>query len=110
VLDSKTSQFQAIIQLHQLLDALINILEDQAPEPKDEHRNDNFNTSETRKSFDYLDAITNLMVRNAEVAAAVACTSRGLLQGIVSIDSDSLASETPSGENVMVRPQYTLCV
>jgi hypothetical protein len=65
VLDSSKAQhFQAILQLLQLVGALM---------PGDEHKHHGDKlTRDTRKSFDFVDAITNLMV-NDEVVAAVAC-------------------------------------
>jgi hypothetical protein len=54
--------------------------------------------SATRKAFDYIDAITNLMVRNGEVVAAVACGEHPGW-GIISFNSSS--------ENAQVRLQYT---
>lgn len=67
-----SDKFQAILQLIMLLNAIL-------PESKESYNaivpNTAPNTSlkDTRKTFDYLDAITNLMVRDAEVVAAVAC-------------------------------------
>jgi hypothetical protein len=100
VLGNKEHQFQAILQLLQLIVAFIAKLRNEKPE--DEHRNKKL-SSETRKAFDYVDAITNLMVRNAEVVAAVACGGENPSRGIISFNS---TSETPD-ENAQVRPQYT---
>lgn len=93
----KERHFQAIQQLLSLVVSIIpldgNNLEDKI--------------IATHKAFDYVDAITNLMVRHGEVVAAVACGGRG--GGIISTefqDRDS-DNETPSHENVEVRPQYT---
>ena len=94
-MEDKTQHFQAILQLLQLLVALM---------PGDEHhRLQEKLVSETRKSFDYIDAITNLMVRteNEVVAAAsFACGGRNA-QGIISTNS---TNETLSSEKVQVRP------
>lgn len=93
-------KFQAILQLLQLVNALI-----ENPKPEDS-RNAIPNTSETRKAFDYLDAITNLMVRDGEVVAAVACGGPLAMptRGIISVNSPC---ETPSDVNAQVRPQST---
>ena len=104
VLGQKEHQFQAILQLLQLLVALIANSRDEKPE--DEHRNEKL-SGETRKAFDYIDAITNLMVRDIEVVAAVACGGENPSRGIISFNSPS---ETSSGENAQVRPQYTCFV
>ena len=71
VLDDKKLQFQTIPQLLQLLIALIANLKNQKPEY--EHCNNKLSSGASHKSFDYVDALTNLMVRNGEVVAAVAC-------------------------------------
>ena len=71
VLDDKKLQFQTILQLLQLLIALIANLKNQKPEY--EHCNNKLSSGASHKSFDYVDALTNLMVRNGEVVAAVAC-------------------------------------
>jgi hypothetical protein len=102
VLSNKEHQFYATLQLLQLVVALIANWD---KEPEGEHCNKKPG-SETCKAFNYVDAITNLMVRNGEVVAAVSCG--GLLSGgIISFHSPS---ETPSGENAQVHPQYTSCV
>jgi hypothetical protein len=96
LLDSKSHHFEAILQILQLLVALL---------PRSLHSNKP--SSDTRKSFDYVDAITNLMVRDSEVVAAVACRGQNeYSRGVITIN---LPSETPSlePENVQVRPQYT---
>lgn len=102
VLGNKTLEFQAILQLLRLLVALIAESKDEKPE--DEHRDKKL-SSETRKAFDYVDAITNLMVRDDEVVAAVACGGRlkNPSQGIIS----TIEHDISSGENAQVRPQYT---
>lgn len=88
--------FQAILQLLHLLATL---------KPEDQgHRHHNSCSPDTRKSFDFVDAITNLMIRNDEVVATVAYGSTLPTQGIISVN---LPIETPSHENVQVRPQYT---
>ena len=99
VLGNKEHQFRAILQLLQLVVTLIAILRNEKPE--DEHRNKKL-SGETRKAFDYIDAITNLMVRNGEVVAAVACGDKNSGKGIISVSP----CETP-GENAQVRPHYT---
>lgn len=101
VLNNKEHQFLAILQLLRLVVALIADLRNEKPE--DENRNKKL-YSETRKAFDYVDAITNLMVRNGEVVAAVACGDENLSKGFISFNS---SSETLSGENAGVRPQYS---
>ena len=85
--------FQAIIQLTQLVDKLF-------PTHEPEHYGDKL-THFTRKTFDYVDAITNLMVRSDEVVAGVAC---GPGRGIISTNS---TNETFPHENAQVRPHYT---
>jgi hypothetical protein len=96
LLNTKPRYFQAILQLFQLVDALI------ADKRKDIFNDKRFKAS--RKSFDYVDAITNLMVRSDEVVAAVACTSHPGHHII--FESESPASETLSGGNAhsQVRP------
>jgi hypothetical protein len=89
-------KFQAILQLLLLLNTLI---ENPKLEPEDNH-NATCHTIESRKAFDYLDAITNLMVRDIEVVAAVACG--GPSMGLISVNSPI---ETRSDEQV--RPQST---
>jgi hypothetical protein len=91
----KDHEFQAISQLLNL----VVTLSPWDPSPEDK------TTSGTRKSFDYVDAITNLMVRNAEVVAAVTCGGQYPSRGIISVNSSN--DETPSRENAQVRPQYT---
>jgi len=98
VLDSD-KHFQAIIQLLQLVLALLP--------GEHKHQSDKLTgdgPSGTGKSFDFVDAITNLMVRNDEVVAAVACGSPS--RGIISVNS---SNETPSHKNanLKVRPHYT---
>jgi hypothetical protein len=101
VLSNKEHQFYATLQLLQLVVALIAHW---VKKPEGEHCNKKPSTSsETRKAFDYVDAITNLMVRNGEVVAAVSCG--GVPSGgLISFHSPS---ETPSSENAQVHPQYT---
>jgi hypothetical protein len=64
-------------------------------------------TSDTRHSFDYVDAITNLM-GYIEVVAAIARGGQNkyLSRGIISYNLPSGELETPSCENAKVRPQY----
>ena len=93
VLNNKAEHFQAIIQLIQIV---VNLI----PRDEPEHHGDKL-TSVTRSSFDFVDTITNLMVRNDEVVAAVAC---GPSRGIISTNS---TSKTFPHENAQVRPQYT---
>jgi hypothetical protein len=94
-MEGNTQHFQAILQLLQLVVTLM---------PGDEHHSLKEKIiSDTRKSFDYVDAITNLMVRTpSEVvaAASVACGGHNA-QGIISTNS---TNETLSSENVQVRP------
>lgn len=101
VLDSTTQQFQAIIQLLQLVDSLVANSRNEKPE--DQHLNKKLSDGTSHKAFDYVDAITNLMVRNGEVAAAVACGDRHE-NGIISISSPN---QTSFNEKAQVRPQYT---
>jgi hypothetical protein len=96
VLGSKPSQFQAILQLLQLVVAL---------NPEKRPSNEIPSTA-SRKAFDYVDAITNLMVRNGEVVAATACGGQ-LEHPIRGIISYNPSSKTRSDENAQVRPQYT---
>jgi hypothetical protein len=96
VLGSKRFQFQAIIQLLQLVVALIGNSRNQ--EPQNEHGK---LKAAPRKAFDYLDAIINLMVRNGEVVAAVACG------GQLEHPSSGIISFNSSSENAQVRLQYT---
>ena len=86
VLGNKSHQFQAILQLLLLVTTLIENQE------AGEHRNKNRNIRETRKTFDYVDAITNLMVRGHEVVAAVAF---GATTGIISCNSAESAQVRP---------------
>jgi len=88
LLNTKSQEFQAILQLLQLVDALI------AGPSKGNNFNDQ-NYRRTRKSFDYIDAITNLMVRNDEVMAAVSCESHPG-HHIISVESPASETETPS--------------
>lgn len=97
VLGSKALQFQAIIQLLQLVDVLIANSKNQKHE--DKHCNKKL-SSATRKAFDYVDAITNLMVRNGEVVAAVACGS----EGVISCNASNTSSSSDDDENAKVCP------
>jgi len=81
VLLSKARHFDAIAQLLQLAVALIEDCSDE--KTAHEHRGDKLDR-ETRKSFDYVDAITNLMVRSDEVVAAV--SYGGPSRGIISVN------------------------
>ena len=98
VLNTGPRRFQAILQLYQLVDALI------ADRSKLKYTSNNLGA--TRKPFDYIDAITNLMVRSDEVVAAVSCDGQ---PGHHIISVNSPARETPGG-NAQVRPQYPSCV
>ena len=94
-------KFKTILQLLLLVNTLIENLK----KPKDSCRGNTMpNASETRKAFDYLDAITNVMVRDDEVVAAVACGGPFPIptKGIISVNSPC---ETPPDNNVQVRPQ-----
>jgi hypothetical protein len=91
VLGNKTHKFQAILQLLHLVTTLQN--------RKDTHCNQIHDITETRKAFNYVDAITNLMVRDNEIVAAVALADTNPTSSIISVNSKS--------ENVQVRPQYT---
>lgn len=91
VLDNKKRHFEAILQILELAVALL---------PNNSSRHIDKLSSETRKDFGYVDAITNLMVRDVEVVAAVACGGADPNGGII---FNSPSSETPSN----VRPQYT---
>ena len=92
------NRLQAILQLLQLVDTLI---------PGNEHKNRseklNRGTGDVRKSFDFVDSITNLMVRNDEVVAAVTCGGAYPTHGIISVDS---SSKILSNKEAQVRPQY----
>ena len=94
------NRFQAIVQLLQLLIALLS-----GP-GEHKHQSDNRTGDSTRnlksRAFDFVDAITNLMVRNDEVVAGVACASQS--QGIISLHPPN---ETPCHENAQVHPHYT---
>ena len=94
------NRFQAIVQLLQLLIALLS-----GP-GEHKHQSDNRTGDSTRnlksRVFDFVDAITNLMVRNDEVVAGVACASQS--QGIISLHPPN---ETPCHENAQVHPHYT---
>jgi hypothetical protein len=92
VLDGK-ARFQAILQLLHLLATL---------KPGDQRNHHGINPSDTRKSFDFVDAITNLMVRSDEVVAAVAYGARLPTRGIISAN---LPIETPSHENAQPAPE-----
>jgi hypothetical protein len=102
ILHTKRRRFQAILQLIHLVDALIannHTYRDSDDSNSNKHR-------ENRKSFDYIDAITNLMVRTDEVVAAVTCVSESTPgHHIISINSPT--SEDPSSGNLNagVRPQ-----
>ena len=100
--DDKRLQFQAILQLLYLLDTLIPGSKN-LREPKDE-RNNELGSGASHKSFNYVDALTTLLVRNGEVVAGVACGGRSEnpTGGIISFNSPI----EPSDENVQVRPQY----
>ena len=82
MLSESKNHFQAILQLLQLIDALL---------PEDEHKNHscklNHGTRDNRKSFDFFDSITNLMVRNDEVVVAVACGGLYPTHGLILVDS-----------------------
>ena len=91
VLSNKTHKFQAILQLLHLVTALEN--------RRNNHSNQLNDISGTRKAFNYVDAITNLMVRDNEIVAAVALADANPPSSIISVSSES--------ENVQVRPQYT---
>ena len=85
MLSESKNHFQAILQLLlQLVDTLL---------PEDEHKNYsdklNHGTRDNRKSFDFVNSITNLMVRNDEVVAAVACGGPYLTHGLISVNSSS---------------------
>ena len=92
---SKQSHFQAIQQLLQLVDTLIANLK---PEDDKHHNKKLSSTSNKPARDDYVEVITNLMVGNGEVVAAVACGGPFENQAIISFTSPS---KTP------VRPQYT---
>ena len=84
-------KFHTILQLHLLVDALVKnpkIKSGLLAIP---------DTSQTRQAFSYLDAITNLMVRDSEVVAAVGCGSTGI---ILAVD---LPCKTLSDENAQVQ-------
>jgi hypothetical protein len=91
VLSNKTHKFQAILQLLHLVTTLQN--------RRDKHSNQIHDINGTRKAFNYVDAITNLMVRDNEIVAAVALADANPPSSIISVSSES--------ENVQVRPQYT---
>jgi hypothetical protein len=105
--DKYYEKFQGILQLLLLVNAL------------NENRNSKDsliaipntaipNTSISRKAFDYLDAITNLMVRDGEVVAAVACSGPRAIptRGVISVNSPY---KTPSNGSAQVRLQSTSC-
>ena len=82
--NTEPRKFQAILQLLQLVDALIPNKREQGAD-----------YGKSRKSFDYVDAITNLMVRDEEVVAAVTCVGQPIILA-------------PTSENrAQVRPKYT---
>ena len=84
-------KFHTILQLHLLVDAVVK-------NPKIESGLLAIpDTSQTRQAFSFLDAITNLMVRDSVVVAAVGCGSAG------SISVVDLPCKTPSDENVQVQ-------
>jgi hypothetical protein len=93
VFSSKTSHFQAIIQLLQLLYTLLT-------KKHEDECCDEILTSGTCKTFDYVDAITNLMVRSGEVVAAVACGS----EGVISCNASNTSSSSDDDENAKVCP------
>jgi hypothetical protein len=85
---SNQHKFQAILQLIQLVDALAANNHTYRDHSNNKHR-------ENHKLFDYIDAITNFMVRTDEVVAAVTCVSESTpSHHIISINSP--ASEAPS--------------
>jgi hypothetical protein len=90
VLDDKKLHFQAILQLLQLLVTLI---------PDSNNQKFEARSGASQKSLNYVDALTNLMVRNGEVVAAVACGGRleNPTGGIISFNSPPIDE---------VRPQY----
>ena len=98
MLSESKNHFQAILQLLQLVDTLL---------PEDKHKNHsdklNHGTRDNRKSFGFVNSITNLMVRNDEVVAAVACGGPYPTHGLISVDS---SSKIPSNEKAQVHPQY----
>ena len=98
MLSESKNHFQAILQLLQLIDTLL---------PEDKHKNYsdklNHGTRDNRKSFDFVDSITNLMVRNDEVVAAVACGGLYPTHGLISVDS---SSKITSNEKAQVLQQY----
>ena len=98
MLSESKNHFQAILQLLQLVVALL---------PEDEHKNHsdklNHGTRDACKSFDFVDSISNLMVRNDEVVVAVACGGPYPTHGLISVDS---SSKIPSNEKAQACPQY----
>jgi hypothetical protein len=96
--------FQAILQLLQLVDALI----ENATPKEDSHGRNAMITgmTGTRKDFDYLDAVTNLMVRDDEVVAAVSCGGPLPTRGVIMVDSPC-KTPGPSDGNAQVRLQST---
>jgi hypothetical protein len=88
ILNTKPRNFQAILQLLQFLSTLTA--------DKQKHNLNFTGYRESRKSFDYVDAITNLMVRTDEVVAAVTCVGGPII------------SLSPTSEiHAQVRPKYT---
>ena len=82
MLSESKNHFQAILQLLQLIDTLL---------PEDKHKNHsdklNHGTRDNCKLFDFVDSITNLMMRNDEVVAAVACGGPYPTHGLILVDS-----------------------
>jgi hypothetical protein len=93
VSNQKSDNFQAILQLLFLVNSLDKVINHQP------HRNNIPDLSGTRKAFGFVDAITNLMVRDTEIVAAVAIGDPIPTTGIISVNSPC--------ENVQVGPQYT---
>ena len=98
MLSESKNHFQAILQLLQLIVALL---------PEDKHKNHsdklNHGTGDTHKSFDFVNSITNLIVRNDEVVVAVACGGPYPTHGLISVNS---SSKIPSNEKAQVHSQY----
>jgi len=82
VLKNKSDKFQAILQLLYLVATLEN-------RSKGKHRNKIHDITGTRKAFDYVDAITNLMVRDNEIVAAVAFGDPIPTTGIITVNLPS---------------------
>ena len=90
-------------QSYNFFSSLTLVANSRNEKPEDQHLNKKLSDGTSHKTFDYVDAITNLMVRNGEVAAAVACGDRHE-NGIISISSPN---QTSFNEKAQVRPQYT---